>query len=353
MHQVGDVLGERYRIISFLDAGGMQEVYEAEDEVLRRCVALKVPFNASAERRFTRSALASARVNHANAAKTLDYFEWDGRSYLVEEFISGCDLKRFLQQVPKLDPTTAAYFLHHLARGVAAMHHVNVIHRDLKPSNIMIPGALDMGGLKVTDFGIARMAAAEVDDAVEGGQETMSASKTVVGAIPYMAPEVIENKRNSSLASDIWSVGAIGYELLCGEKPFGEGLIVIRNVFKGEMPPISGLVRRKTQFSVLGKEVYEILERCLALDPDARPEADELVRLCGDLCYARVPRETGTIDNYFGRKWGFISASNGDTVFFHVDSLFASKAPAIGTDVWFSRFPGHPRDRAFPVVPMG
>ena len=80
---------------------------------------------------------------------------------------------------------------HHLAKGLAASHHADVMHRDLKPNNVMIAGGEYFRGVKITDFGIAKMAEEEIGEAVEGGQESLSASRTALGAIPYMAPEII------------------------------------------------------------------------------------------------------------------------------------------------------------------
>src|ERR1041384_6157592 len=137
----------------------MQEVYRARDVVLERLVALKVPQDARVARKFRDSAVISARVNHPNVAKTLDYFEESGgKFYLVEELIQGENLREVSVKFERLDPHTVAHVLHHLARGLAAAHRVGVVHRDLKPSNIMVVGGLAFLGLKITDFGIAKMA---------------------------------------------------------------------------------------------------------------------------------------------------------------------------------------------------
>jgi serine/threonine protein kinase len=122
---VGRTYGGRYEVTDFVGEGGIQEVYAANDAILDRQVALKVPKNSAAERRFQRSAVLSALVNHPNIAKTLDYFEYGGRSYLVEEFVPGITLSDARRQIPRMDPYSVAHMLHHLAKGVAASHHVS------------------------------------------------------------------------------------------------------------------------------------------------------------------------------------------------------------------------------------
>jgi len=197
LHKAGDIIGDRYLVLGFIGQGGMQEVYQAEDKLLGKIVALKAHKNLSAQKRFKRSAVVSAKVNHPNVAKTLDYVDVDeNHAYLVEEYIPGKDLSRVLREdLPLLDPQIVARIFHHLARGLAASHHAGVIHRDLKPSNVMsVDGAL-VSDVKITDFGIAKMAEEEIAEAAEGGEESLTASQTAIGALPYMAPEIISCRK--------------------------------------------------------------------------------------------------------------------------------------------------------------
>ena len=167
----------------------MQEVYKAHDLVLRRDVALKAPKNSSAEKRFKRSAVLSAKVNHPNVAKTLDYFETTSRPYLIEEFIIGSDLRKvFLEKCHCSTHIWPAHVFHHLSKAIAASHHVGVVHRDMKPSNIMINGGFEISVIKVTDFGIAKMAEEELAEAATGGEESITGSQTMVGALPEHGP---------------------------------------------------------------------------------------------------------------------------------------------------------------------
>jgi len=245
----GQMLLNRYSIDSYLAAGGMQQVFRATDTSFSRLVALKVPQNDSAERRFDRSARLSARITHPNVAKTLDYFEEDGKSYLIEELIDGIDLGRFLdEKFDPLDPHLGAHILHHLARAVAASHHVGVIHRDLKPGNILVSNDPAATIVKVTDFGIAKMAEEEISDAIVGGEDSITASKTAMGALPYMAPEMIENSKNATTAVDIWALGALAYRMFSGEPPYGYGLKAVTAIVNAKTPPRPVIWDRNARF---------------------------------------------------------------------------------------------------------
>ncbi len=344
----------RYVILDFIAEGGMQQVFKARDTSFDRLVAVKVPKNDSAEKRFARSARVSARITHANVAKTLDYFEDSGRPYLVEELIVGQDLGKALDSMfLYFDPHLAAHVVHRLARAVSAAHHAGVVHRDLKPSNIMVsvdPGLLEV---KITDFGIAKMAAQELTEAIEGGESTLSGSSTAIGALPYMAPEMIEASRSAGKPADIWAVGAILFRLLSGDFPFGSGLKAVPAIITAKLPAVPDLLFRKSQFSVLTHDLWPIVEMCLKRDPDDRPSADQLVEYCAKLCYSEAERQLGVIQRIRpGRgRWGLITAGDNEQIFYHEDSYYGN-APAAGTVVNFACFDGSPYSRAFPVLPL-
>jgi eukaryotic-like serine/threonine-protein kinase len=349
----GEVLAGRYRVERYHAEGGMQQVYLATDEAFDRPVALKVPKNPSAEKRFARSARMSARVNHVNIAKTLDYFEERGRSHLVEEFIDGRDLAHAMErEFEFLDPHLAAHVFHHIARGVAAAHHAGVLHRDLKPSNVMTSRDAGCSFVKVTDFGIAKMAEEEVAEAVKDN-DSITASKTVVGALPYMAPEMIEKPREAGLAADIWSTGAILFHLLTGQLPFGGGLVAVRSILLDPVPRKPKLLET-SQFSALADDLWSIVESCLEKDPLRRPTGDGLLGACAELCYSNEPRKFGVVEEYGTRPGatGLIKcASTGQRVFFHIESYYG-RSPASGIRVSFADFEGSPHNRAFPVLPI-
>jgi serine/threonine-protein kinase len=329
----------------------MQEVYRALDTNLHKEVALKAPKNRSAEKRFQRSAVISAKINHPNVAKTLDYVEVNGYQYLVEEFIAGTDLKQgLLERLDAVDPALVAKALHHTAKGLEASHRAGVVHRDLKPSNIMFTGGPGIREIKITDFGIAKMAGDEISEAVEGGDASISASKTVVGALPYMAPEMITNPRTTDKPSDIWALGAMTYELLTGEPPFGVGLTAVPGILKAELPVPSAGFADKLQFKTLAVEIYNLLIACLRKDPAERPSAEQLAVRCEALCYSVDERLEGVCSSIRTHgNTGFITLDGGNIVFFHRDSVYG-QMPTEGDRVSFSCFPGHPFPRAHPVV---
>jgi len=351
IHGDGDEIGGRYKVLSFAGEGGMQEVYLAADLHLQKEVALKVPKNRSAQKRFQRSAVVSAKVNHPNVAKTLDYLDIDGSQYLVEEFITGTDIKQgILDRLVAVDPALVAKVIHHAAKGLHASHRVNVIHRDLKPSNVMFTGGIGIKEIKITDFGIAKMAGEEIEEAVQGGEASISASKTVVGALPYMAPEMISDPRNAGKPSDVWAVGAMTYELLVGEPPFGVGLAAVPRILKAEPPAPPAGFSQKMQFKPLANEVFQVLLACLDSDPAARPSARELANSCEALCYSVIERFEGICSFiHKGGTFGTIRQDDGREVFFHQQSVYGPM-PQYGDRVVFSCFPGSPNPRAHPVV---
>jgi eukaryotic-like serine/threonine-protein kinase len=349
-HISGDVIQGRYKIIDAVGEGGMQYVYAARDGILKRKVALKTPKNDSAKKRFKRSAIVAACVNHPNVAKTLDYLE-DKRQYLIEELIEGEDLdKAFLKIAKCLDPYLAARVFHYLAKGLAASHHAGVIHRDLKPTNIMVTDGFQLSSIKITDFGIAKMADEEIADAVEGGENSISASSTVVGALPYMAPEAIDTPRAVGKPSDIWSIGALMYELLTGEKPYGSGLKAVAKIQEARPPEFKPFLTSNPQFAPLTDKLIKLVLQCLQKEPKSRPNADALVSQCGDLYYPVESRLFGTVREIRYKRWGFINVA-GEDVFFHLDCVYGER-PAVGDKVMLSKFLGGGAWRAHPVVKL-
>jgi eukaryotic-like serine/threonine-protein kinase len=354
IHAPGDLLIDRYKVTKYLDEGGMQQVFLAKDVTFGRKIALKVPKTASAEKRFERSARVSAKVVHANVAATLDFFEFKGKNYLIEEYVDGQTLwERLENEFEFFDPHLAAHVFHRLAKGVAASHHAGVFHRDLKPSNIMVSRDPGLRSIKITDFGIAKMAQEEIADAFKD-KESTTGSQTVMGALPYMAPEMIQDLQSANLPADIWALGALLYQLISGKLPFGRGLGAVPTIVTAKLPARPLLFSAKLQFQPLTEDLWAIVTACLQKEAANRPTADQLVEMCSKLCYSNAERRVGSIDSFGGRgrgNWGFIDVDGGGTAFFHQDNFYGHTI-AVGAKVNFADFSGVPRDRAFPVLPL-
>jgi len=349
-HKAGDVIDNRYEVKIDIGEGGMQFVYAAHDRLIGRMVALKTPKNKSAAKRFKRSAIVAAKVNHPNIAKTLDYVRDGDNRYLIEELIQGQDLQvALLRRAGCLDPYSAAKVFHYLAKGVAAAHHAGVVHRDLKPTNVMVTNGYSLSEIKITDFGIAKMADEELIDAVEGGNSTMTMSQTAVGAIPYMAPEAIETPREVGPPADVWSLGAMMFHLLSGATPFGSGLAAVRKIQEAAPPPTPAFMTANPQFAPLATELMNLALSCLNKNPAARPTADQIVTQCGRLCYSLEPRSEGVIGRIDYGKYGFIN-TEGPDVFFHISSVYGPKIAQVGSSVIFASYDGGGARRAHPVV---
>jgi serine/threonine-protein kinase len=216
----------------------------------------------------------------------------------------------------------------------------------------MAVGGAKLNDVKITDFGIAKMAEEEIAEAVEGGDQSLTASQTAIGALPYMAPEMIHSIKDADKPADVWSLGAMMFELLTGQKPFGTGLKSVPAILKAEVPGLPGAAQINAQFLELANSVHELASACLQASPSKRPTADDLVSRCENLCYPEMPREYGTVQTIKHRAWGFITADEGASVFFHLESVYGGEKLAVGDRVLFSRHVGGGKDRAFPVTKM-
>jgi serine/threonine-protein kinase len=200
----------KYEVLRLLGSGGMGTVYEARDPVLERRVAVKVlaadlARQAELRERFMREAQAAGRLRHPNIVQVYDVGESNGRLFLAMEFVAGSDLERIIQDVPlsiewKLD------LLRQVCEGLGHAHKHGVIHRDVKPANIRVTPT---GDVKIMDFGIALLQSAT----------SLTKRGLVLGSVHYISPEQVEGRPVDARA-DVFSVGAIAFELLSGKRPF-------------------------------------------------------------------------------------------------------------------------------------
>src|SRR5215472_8332949 len=249
----GDQLGP-YEIQSLLGAGGMGEVYRGRDTRLQRTVAIKVlPAHLSKDTdlhaRFEQEARSISSLQHPNICVLHDVGSQNGVDYMVMEFVAGKTLDKVIP-AGGLAPEVALKYALQVAEALARAHAAGIVHRDLKPANIMVD---DNGLVKVLDFGLAKLAAPA---AAEGEAATMATFVTapgmIVGTAAYMSPEQAEG-RPTDARSDVFSFGAVFYEMLTGRRAFQgtSGAALLSAILRDEPKPVSE--RRRDVPRELGK----------------------------------------------------------------------------------------------------
>ena len=229
MLKEGIVLGERYEIISRIGAGGMADVYKAQDHKLNRLIAIKVMKaefreDTSFVTKFQKEAQAAAKLSHPNVVNVYDVGEDRGLYYIVMELVEGITLKNYIARKGKLSVKEATSIAIQVSLGLEAAHNVGIIHRDVKPQNIII--STD-GKVKLSDFGIAKAI----------NSNTITAN--VMGSVHYSSPEQVRGGF-SDAKSDIYSLGITMYEMVTGRVPFDGDTtvaIAIKHLQEEIVPP--------------------------------------------------------------------------------------------------------------------
>jgi len=256
-----ELVGGRYRLVVRLGAGGMSEVWAADDIELGRRVALKLLARDADPARFEREAHAVAGLAHPNICRLYDYGEADGRPFMVLEYLGGGTLEDRLVQGEPYPREETERIARELAAGLAHAHARGLIHRDLKPANVLFD---DEGVAKIADFGIARLV----------GSGTLTEAGTLLGTAAYISPEQAQGLP-ATAASDVYSFGVILYRMLAGRLPFeSESPIELARMHVQERPfPLADA--QPTAPPALAA----LTEASLAKDPEARPpDGEALVR---------------------------------------------------------------------------
>ena len=271
---IGTTLDGKYKILKRIGTGGMGAVYQAEHSMMRRIVAIKVlRCDLSDEqekteyfKRFEREVYTTSKIEHPNAVTVHDYGIDNAMPYLVMKYVSGDTLRQVLAEHGPLSAKRTLNILEQTAGALAQAHSLGIVHRDLKPDNIMISQKDDDAEwVEVLDFGIAK---------VSDGQESQTTSVTktgcLVGSPRYMSPEQVTGK-DISASSDIYSLGTIAYEMLCGSTPFqSDSVMEFLTKHAYEAPPKMSATNPKIEVPA---SVEAAILRSLAKDPEKRQQS--------------------------------------------------------------------------------
>jgi serine/threonine protein kinase len=246
----GTTIAGKYQILQKLGEGGMGVVYKAKDTRLKRTVALKflpaeLTKDKAAKKRFIQEAQAAAALNHPHICTIYEVDEANDQTFISMEYIQGQSLKDKLESGPLAVDETIVIALQ-VAEGLEKAHKKGIIHRDIKPANIMIN---DEGQAKITDFGLAKLS--------WGADITKPA--TIMGTVAYMSPEQAKGEEVDH-RTDIWSLGAMLYEMLSGERPFrkDQEQALIFAILNDKPTPLS-LLR-----SDIPTQIEQMIEKALA-----------------------------------------------------------------------------------------
>jgi eukaryotic-like serine/threonine-protein kinase len=248
----------QYRLGEPLGEGGMGVVYRAEDLTLKREVAIKFlqrSDDGQARARFLREARAAGGLDHPNIGTVYEVGESDGAPYFVMPLYPGETLRERLAR-GRLSINEMVSVAQQLCRALAAAHRANIVHRDLKPGNVML---LPDGSVKLLDFGLAKVVS--VDD------DTLTQDGAILGTLAYMAPEQLRHQDGVDARADLWSLGAVMYEMLAGKPPFGFGpaATVVGRILTENPAPLEGF---------LGEVATQLLRK----DARKRPSLAEIER---------------------------------------------------------------------------
>src|SRR5580658_8084111 len=260
----------QYQILERLGVGGMGEVYKARDTRLNRFVAMKVlPAGMSADperrRRFVQEAQAASALNHPNIITIYDIVSDGDTQFMVMEYVDG---KTLLELIPRggLPAPQVIQYAAQMAEALGVAHAAGIIHRDLKPANVMVAGS---GLVKLLDFGLAKLLdRTPIDDTAKTAtriEAPLTVEGSMMGTVNYMSPEQAEGKKLDA-RSDIFSFGAVLYEMVTGQCAFrgGSAISTLSAVLRDDIQPIVELTPD------VPLELERVVQTCLRKDPEQR-----------------------------------------------------------------------------------
>jgi len=252
----GRKIAGKYKIIEELGKGGMGVVYKAKDTKLKRTVALKflppeLTCDSEAKDRFIQEAQAAAALDHTNICTVYEVDEFQGQNFIAMAYIKGESLKDKIES-GQLDIDEALDIAAQVAEGLQEAHEKGIVHRDIKPANIMLT---EKGKAKITDFGLAKLS----------WGANLTKTSTIMGTVAYMSPEQAKGETVDH-RTDIWSLGAVLYEILTGKLPFKShhDQAIIYSILNEEPEPIPNIR------SEVPKELERIVRKALAKNPGDR-----------------------------------------------------------------------------------
>jgi serine/threonine protein kinase len=269
---IGKTVAGRYSLVRLLGDGGMGAVYKAEDNVLRRFVALKLLHSAAAANpatveRFLREAQAAASIGHPNVIDILDFGDAEGKPYLVMEYLRGRSLAEVLHAEGPMTVRRACVIATHALAGLQAAHDRGILHRDLKPANLMLTHRYgDRSFVKLLDFGFAALLSENASP-----DRSLTPARTLVGTPAYAAPERLRGDDRRDARTDLYSLGVVLFEMLAGVRPFDAGSFadLARKVQNDPPPPLR--LYRPDAPEALERVVFRALSKTLE---DRFPKAE-------------------------------------------------------------------------------
>ena len=276
----GELVDNRYKIISSIGEGGMANVYLAWDTILEREVAVKILRGDLADddkfvRRFQREANSASSLKHPNIVEMYDVGEDNGKYFIVMEYVNGKTLKSLIKKRGALNLNEAVDIMLQLTSGIACAHDSYIIHRDIKPQNIMI---LEDGRVKITDFGIAM--------ALNNNELTQTNS--VMGSVHYLPPEQASGS-GCTIKSDIYSLGILMFELFTGRVPF-KGDNAVEIAIKHMKEPIPSVCNINPN---IPQSIENIILKACAKNPKNR--YDSVYEMYNDLKVALEPEHANDL----------------------------------------------------------